>query len=452
MPPRYVIHIGPMKTGSTYLQKCLTQARPALRRLGVLLPQDLAGPNQPIVHRRVLSALRQPQHWEEARQAFQRLNESGARTVLLTDEFLADLSAEEVARLPGLMGDVPDVRIVYAVRRWSDRLPSQWFQHVFFGGTLTLPEWLGQQLRRKTGAAGTAGAAGAAVAPGNEVAYARVWRRWAEVFGRQGIVLFPFSTVVDAGDDPFDRFCADVLEIAPPAVPARGQKAWTSAEPRETELARALNMLAKAQAQAQGQAQAGGQTQSASQAGGRGAAAAEPGADAAREAALRLTRRRPGGAFLSHRRRLGGLPAFSSAMAAMAGHETAVAIDDADPSFGVARAAMSTWRGRLTGGATRFFAPRTREAAYVDRAWMETPAAREALAACLEALLADAAEGHRAPAAPGDRAVADGAPESPPGEGGREAEGADAGTAPDGADDQGGDPGGDPGGNPGEAA
>jgi hypothetical protein len=50
MTPRYIIHVGPMKTASTYLQLCFTAVREDLAKLGVCDPAELADPKATFMH------------------------------------------------------------------------------------------------------------------------------------------------------------------------------------------------------------------------------------------------------------------------------------------------------------------------------------------------------------------------------------------------------------------
>ena len=43
MADRLIVHIGPRKTGTTYLQRVLQQLSPSLKAQGVLYPTDYRG-------------------------------------------------------------------------------------------------------------------------------------------------------------------------------------------------------------------------------------------------------------------------------------------------------------------------------------------------------------------------------------------------------------------------
>ncbi|MEJ0045113.1 MAG: hypothetical protein WDN04_02405 [Rhodospirillales bacterium] len=159
--------------------------------------------------------MRHPPQYEAVRRKFAQLNSSGYRTILLSNEFLASLGLGEIEKLRELIG-APDIRVVFFCRRWTDRIPSMCFQKIFAGGTHALPEFFvrltGSRRSRK------------------EFDYALVWDHWSQVFGRENLLLFPFSNFVDREQDVYQRFCRTCWKFrrcrslrskAPPPGPAR---------------------------------------------------------------------------------------------------------------------------------------------------------------------------------------------------------------------------------------
>jgi hypothetical protein len=188
--------------------------------------QNTASPNR-ISHRALMTVGRGAEALAALRAQFNTLNESGFKTIILTNEYLANLPVAAIERLRDVI-DAPDVRIVYACRRWSDRLPSMWFQHIFENGTRTLPHFYSALISQKEF--------------GPEVDYAQIWDNWAGVFGRANLMLFPYSNLKDRGDDLFDRFCTDIFGIQPVPVGANAKPShWASPKPVELELVRAMN-------------------------------------------------------------------------------------------------------------------------------------------------------------------------------------------------------------------
>ena len=238
MPPRYVIHVGPLKTASTYMQQCFTAVQPALQEQGVYYPPELIDPDNKHMHMPVYAAMVRKQH-ETLRPIFARINGEGHKTVVLSCEHLIFLNPDEFALLRDLIG-VPDIQIVYVMRRWSDRIASLWNQALFMGSAQTLPEfYLGlldgrtpEYYRKNLGPH----------AGGRDIDYSLSWREHAAVFGRDAVRLFSYSTVMDGKSDVFERFCTDVLGMTDVPTPKfLGDKRWASMPRDEAEVLRTLN-------------------------------------------------------------------------------------------------------------------------------------------------------------------------------------------------------------------
>lgn len=240
MPPRYVIHVGPLKTASTYVQQCFAAVQPALQERGVYYPPELIDPGNKHMHMPVYVAMVRNQA-EKLRPIFARINQEGHKTVVLSCEHLIFLRPDELAKLREVIG-VPDIEIVYVMRRWSDRIASLWNQSLFMGGYQTLPEfYLGlldertpEYYPKKLGAR----------AGGYDIDYSLAWREITSVFGRDALRLFSYSTVMDGKSDVYTRFCTDVLGLTDVPLPNfLGDKRWASMPKDEAELLRTLNAM-----------------------------------------------------------------------------------------------------------------------------------------------------------------------------------------------------------------
>lgn len=89
--PKYVIHIGPTKTGSKYLQSKLYHSRPLLQKLGVSYPDIWWITPYQISHEPLLILLRQ-RRYAEVKESFRQINDTEARIVVLSCEAFDDLS------------------------------------------------------------------------------------------------------------------------------------------------------------------------------------------------------------------------------------------------------------------------------------------------------------------------------------------------------------------------
>jgi hypothetical protein len=230
--PRYVIHIGPMKTGSTYLQQCFAAVAKDLLAQGVCYPSELLSENNEYNHTRVYAGCRK--RWApDLQRIFAGLNESGHDTILISAEQLSFLTQPQLTLLRDVIG-VSDIDVVYVCRRWSDRIPSTWFQSLYRGDAHTLPEYYVKFLN--------------GLDERENVDYSRSWDMLASVFGREHLHIFPYSTIRDQGEDIFEKFCTDILKLGKvPKPPRLGAELWASFGKEETELLRALNDMHIAQ-------------------------------------------------------------------------------------------------------------------------------------------------------------------------------------------------------------
>ena len=240
MTPHYIIHIGPLKTASTYIQECLTATRVELEAQGICYPAELLDENAKFMHMPVFRALKRNQG-ESLRPKFAALNAAGHRVVLLSCEHLIFLKPEQLRVLRDVTG-AGEVSVVYTCRRWSDRLTSIWNQNLFMGDTQSLPEffisltegegpsympkWLREQ------------------GPGADLDYSLTWKTIADIYGRDGLMIFPYSDIMDRGLDVYEEFCRSVLGLeTAPATALKGSRRWSSLPTADQEILRMLNTL-----------------------------------------------------------------------------------------------------------------------------------------------------------------------------------------------------------------
>jgi hypothetical protein len=203
--PKYIIHIGPPKTGSKYIQSQLFHLRKFLQTKGVVYPDIWWSRPDKIMHDWVFEALRAG---EDLKADFDRLNSCGAEKIVLSCEAFDGL-ARPLKAFRGL-GVAPlerlreyisgnNVDIIYYARRWSDRIPSDWRQQVMMGQYLTLPEYYIRFLNNpeETG----------------QFNYSKVWEFFERIFGRGSLRIVSFSNLADHKVDLFDHFCSVILGV-----------------------------------------------------------------------------------------------------------------------------------------------------------------------------------------------------------------------------------------------
>ncbi len=314
--PHYILHIGPMKTASTYLQKCIFENLDALAAHGIHFPRALGQPDNMHVHHPLKLAMHDAAEYDAAKRALDAVNQAGHKTVFLTSELLPLLMKPKLRQLRDLIGS-DSVTIVYMARRWSDRMRSFWYNRVQCGETLPLQDFAHALLTARR--------------PGGEVDYARVWQDWADIFGRDALRIMPASNIVDEGGDLYDRFCRDIFGMDdPPPASKRGHRLNASGDARDAETIRALNALSQAHGVA-------------------------PKRDMYK-------------AYWPMRKS----PALRPLHAAMAAHEEMVVLDDADPALDAVYEKLQGFADRLTsrhGGGT-IFTRKRREVAAIGQGYL----------------------------------------------------------------------------------
>lgn len=220
---RLIIHIGPHKTASTFIQAHLEQNRKVLSERGVCFPTRL---RLPPGHHKVLAALKNRDHaaLKELRQEIEPYEQG-----VLSSENFTHCTRADIAFLAEVFEGF-DVRILFYYRELHEVWPSHWQERIKQGEHVTWPEY----------ALSVFGCSGRV-----ELDYVRpavVLARWAKVFGMERIDIFPYSEIVDSAAGALLPLCdllgVDVrdLEIA------AGQGRNSSYPPERVEALRALNL------------------------------------------------------------------------------------------------------------------------------------------------------------------------------------------------------------------
>ncbi len=222
---RFIIHIGPHKTGTTYIQVMLDALRGALLERGICVPSIWnAAPGLPS-HMKLVWAIRNRDLTlikEQIREILARRHEY----VVISCEALSRLDQQEIVLLRQLLGSSP-AEVVYYVRRWPERLPSLWQEGVKFGHTATLPEFLTEQLTRRDAA---------------ELRDTVMIDRFTAVFGATQIKVVSYSHLIDQKIDIAGHFLASFLGLSNIDLPAVGHPN-RSLPILDTELIRVLNAI-----------------------------------------------------------------------------------------------------------------------------------------------------------------------------------------------------------------
>lgn len=142
---RLYLHVGMMKTGTTYLQNALRANHAALAEQGVWFP---TGPDAPPVRFATWDLVgRRPRGSADTRVAGQwaaltrHVAEHQEQTVILSEEYLA-ARPPRVARRAVAGFPHHEVHVVVTTRDWGRLLVSAWEETVKSGRTLTWPDFI----------------------------------------------------------------------------------------------------------------------------------------------------------------------------------------------------------------------------------------------------------------------------------------------------------------------
>lgn len=229
--PRYLIHIGAHKTGTSYLQDLFQSLAPRFLERGLLVPDRWHRRRRQAGHHQLPIDLARG-HTQDLQREFAEVEGAGARDVLISSEGLSGMRPEGVRLLGQLIGGA-EVRIVFYCRRWSDLLPSSWQEGIRQGHCRPFSDLVKRVMSRP--------------AEQHLVNFDQRLSAYAEVFGRDRLNIVSFSNVVDArldiGHHFFDSFLRDYADVVRAASDA-GQPRHASMPLWQAETVRGLNILA----------------------------------------------------------------------------------------------------------------------------------------------------------------------------------------------------------------
>jgi hypothetical protein len=197
MTKTLLLHVGPHKTGSTAVQRALTDSRPALQRQGWSYP-DIG--YSYLGHHEFAAAL-QPQQ----RAALAPLVAAMAalpQNIVLSSENFSRVGTEGWARLRDLLAGRYRLRAVYMLRNPLGLLFSSWQEAVKHGSVEQLPDYLLSHI--------------AAPFTSSVLNPDLCLDPLAEVFGREAIEIHSYEKAVAGTGGLVQHFFAEVLGVAPP--------------------------------------------------------------------------------------------------------------------------------------------------------------------------------------------------------------------------------------------
>jgi hypothetical protein len=224
--PRFVIHVGPHKTGSTYIQRRLYRVATDLRHLGIFVPSQWNDSPENPSHTGLIGILNRTSMSDGAA-VFDAWRNSDHKMIVMSCEALCGMPHPALTRLRDLIGDNP-IEIVYYVRRWSDLVPSAWQELVRQGGSLTFLDFLMQQVRDPERS--------------STINLETALQPLIDVFGRTSLCLVSYNSVVETGQDLFTHFAEHFLGLKD-VEPSPDDLVNRSLPPEHIEMIRALNVV-----------------------------------------------------------------------------------------------------------------------------------------------------------------------------------------------------------------
>src|SRR5690242_1644293 len=139
-PPRVYLHIGAMKTGTTYLQRLLEASKGDLAAQGVLFPGRTWN-DQHLGVREVLFDSDDPEVQAKTRGKWDALvrevHEHRGPASVVSMEYLSYVETERARTVLDSFGGL-DVHVILGIRDAERGLPAQWHTAVTNGSRLTL--------------------------------------------------------------------------------------------------------------------------------------------------------------------------------------------------------------------------------------------------------------------------------------------------------------------------
>ena len=206
MADRVVLHIGLMKSGTSYVQQRLLRSKAAVEDQGFLFPGPRWG-NQVIAVAEFLGRRRRPPGaYPGAWDALVAEVAASERTAIISMEFLAPIGVKKISAVVEAFAPTP-VEVVVTARDLARTIPAMWQESLKNSGSWTFAEYL-QAIQDGTG-------------PGaqfwREQALGAVLVRWSEVVGGEHVTVV---TVPPPDADRgllWTRFC-EAIGLSPDAA------------------------------------------------------------------------------------------------------------------------------------------------------------------------------------------------------------------------------------------
>jgi hypothetical protein len=218
---KIILHIGPHKTGSTYLQKKLLEASELLESNGFLYPRDQS------LSQYAQHDLALPKNFGDFRSLIEKFTAlpDHIHTLLISSENFDRLKQVEVLELSKLI-KIP-IEVVFFHRQASKLLYSSWQEEVKSGSGKSMELFLLEEFFTPF--------------QSEILNQSLVLDRWVAAFGLEFIKVFDYDLLMGRKLDIVDAFVTKILSESLPSI-ADGERINGSFSVAFTELLRAYNM------------------------------------------------------------------------------------------------------------------------------------------------------------------------------------------------------------------
>lgn len=232
--PRYLIHIGPHKTGTTALQSGFRRHRDDLLKRGIYYPEHwyLSGDNS--THLPLTRQLRSREKCLE--QEFNELNNSTYSHILISSEDLVDLPWDSIVYFKHIIGDSP-VDVVFYCRNWSSLIQSASQEAIKQGRSTTVSEFFANTVINAWDS--------------RVVNFSLVLSMYAKTFKMPNIRLVSYDQVAATGNNLLQHFLQTFANWDQQVL-LDDARLNVSLDPIDVEIIRVLNMIAWARNRSRG--------------------------------------------------------------------------------------------------------------------------------------------------------------------------------------------------------
>ena len=194
---RVILHAGPHKTGTTYIQRHLDHNAGMLRGQGILVPTEWRDSAENPSHTGLTTLLMQGAH-DTARATIAGWAATGCDTAIIATEVLVDIGAANLQALKDMFPGAA-FTVVLTVRRWSELLRAAWHEEIVHGSAMPLLEYIIPTLNHPQSS--------------RFVNVALHVEQFIAVFGRANVRLVSYNAIMETKRDIFAHFMFRTLGI-----------------------------------------------------------------------------------------------------------------------------------------------------------------------------------------------------------------------------------------------